>query len=346
MNPFKLSPEDIKEIDNLVREKGSSFNNTQVLITGGTGFIGKWILSFFIRLKIHSDVQVFVLTRDKKKFFNRYPYFNSSHEIYFVEGDITCFKTPTNVSFDYIIHAAADVVKQNTDIDILNQNIEGSANLLKNIVLSKSKNARILFLSSGAVYGPLINEYSGVDEKSSDLNCDALGPYGKGKLEAEKLCQQFQKDNPSCSLAIARCFAFSGPLLPLDAQFAFGNFIRYALNKENIIIKGDGTPMRSYQYPTDLLRWLIILLLEVKSFDIVNVGGDQFVSIMDLASEIKNLTSESIDVIIEKRSKPTQVNTYLPNLNKAKIKYNLINKVSLKDSIIRTFEWNKAKLSE
>lgn len=341
MNPFNLSDQDIAYIDEVVKERKSSFNEAKIFITGGTGFIGKWILSFFVRLSIHSNIEVYVLTRDKKKFLSLYPFFKECGEFNFIEGDIISFELPPNLKFNFVIHAAADVIKIHSGYETVKQNIVGTTNLLDNIISSNSKAAKILYLSSGAVYGPLLNLNNGVEESYHNSNIDSLSPYGVGKRISEKLCYEFHLKYPESSIAIARCFAFSGPLLSLTSQLAFGNFIGNALDNKNIIIKGDGTPLRSYQYPTDLVKWLITLLFEVETFDIVNVGGSQKISIGSLAKRIKELTNHTIEILVEKTPSDGDLNTYLPDLNKAREKYGLTNEVSLDDSIIKTFMWNK-----
>ena len=73
--------------------------------------------------------------------------------------------------------------------------------------------------------------------------CNPVTEYGIAKKEAENMCL-----DSGISTRIARCFAFVGPRLALDIHFAIGNFIRNGLNKEKIIINGDGTPYRSYLY--------------------------------------------------------------------------------------------------
>lgn len=341
MNPFNLSDLDIQSLDEIVKQRKSSFSEARIFITGGTGFIGKWILSFFIRLSIYSEIEVYVLTRDKERFFSRYPFFKECEGFNFIEGDIISFELPPELKFNFVIHAAADVIKIHSGYETIKQNVVGTANLIDSIISNKFQDAKILYLSSGAVYGPLLNFDDGVEESYQQSSIDSLSPYGIGKMISEKLFHEYHLKYPESSVAIARCFAFSGPLLSLTSQLAFGNFIGNALENKNIILRGDGTPLRSYQYPTDLVRWLITLLIEVDKYDVINVGGSQKISIGGLATRIIELTNQTIEILLERSPSSGAINTYFPNLNKAREQYGLINEVSLNDSIFKTLSWNK-----
>ena len=104
----------------------------------------------------------------------------------------------------------------------------------------------------------------------------------EGKRAAELLVAMHHR-RTGLHATVARCFAFVGPHMPLDAHFALGNFVRDAANGSVIVIKGDGTPRRSYLYPTDLVTWLFQILVHGDAVRPYNVGGPEACTLAALA---------------------------------------------------------------
>jgi dTDP-glucose 4,6-dehydratase len=138
---------------------------------------------------------------------------------------------------------------------------------------------------------------------------------------------------------VARCFAFVGPYLPLNQHFAIGNFIQSALLNENIEIKGDGTPLRTYLYTSDLCVWLIKVLLNGLPNCIYNVGGGDVLSIRELADVVKDQLNSTIKVNVHQL--PCGVlDAYIPNLDKIRNELGLYPTVLIREAISKTANWN------
>jgi UDP-glucuronate decarboxylase len=107
---------------------------------------------------------------------------------------------------------------------------------------------------------------------------------------AEHLCALYFKEY-GLQTVIARCFSFVGRDLPKDVHFAIGNFINDAINSSEIIVTGDGSPVRSYLDQRDLAEWLTELLFLDIGGEAYNVGSDQTLTIEELAYKIRDLIS-------------------------------------------------------
>jgi nucleoside-diphosphate-sugar epimerase len=339
-------PED--DLSSILFEVNSweQLRNKNIFISGATGFVGKWILSslLYVNSKLSLDVEIYILSRNSKNFLTSFPDIKNYTNINWVDGNIRDFSLNESISIDFAIHAAADVASQRLAIDIFDDCYIGTKNLMQN--LSGAGCTRILLLSSGAVYGDLSGSIDSVSENYNGApnTMMASSAYGEGKRASELVSSIFAYEC-GMSISVARCFAFVGPYLPLDKHFAIGNFILNALHDEPIIIKGDGTPMRSYLYSSDLTIWLWTILFSGKNLTAYNVGGNDPLSIKNLAKKVVRVINSKSQIIVKKpNNKKKNAQKYYPDLSFTKNELNLKQNINLDSAILKTARFNNNQI--
>ena len=336
-----LPTEDLDLVPAVVSADLSVLDGQRLFVTGGTGFVGTWLLEALVAhsRRAGTGPEIEDLTRNPEAFRRRAPHLAGAGCVHLTVGDVRDAINPAATP-DLVIHAAttASAALDANDPDTMFAIVvEGTERVLD---LAAAAGARMLFTSSGAVYGRQPPDRYGSSE--DDLPAvDALegrGAYARGKYLAEEACR-----SSDVGVVVARLFAFVGPHLPLDSHFAIGNFIRDALDGGPVVVGGDGTPFRSYQYAADLVVWLLALLVRGESGRAYNVGSDEAVDIATLA---RTVAAEVGNVAVQVNgtadsSRPAE--RYVPDCSRARTELGLTNSVSLEEAIRRTAAWHRVQ---
>jgi dTDP-glucose 4,6-dehydratase len=310
-----------------------------LLIIGGSGFFGKSILDSYKRglLNFWNIDSISVLARNAQKLKIEFPELIDD-SIKLINSDIaTCNEVPFA---DYVIHAAAstDAANYISQPEIEKKNIQAATYNYCELAKKYHRNSRIIYCSSGAVYGqqPAEMEYISEEFEGGDVN--EMQPlkrdYALAKRDAEKAIQELGRYK--LKVSIARCFAFIGKYLPRNQHFAIGNFVEDCLRGRDIRINASNEVIRSYMYADDLVVWLLTIAdSSNESVEIYNVGSEEAISIFELGTKMGNLYG--VDAIY-KSIISKKIDRYVPSVNKAKMKLGLEIRYNLIESVKETIK--------
>jgi nucleoside-diphosphate-sugar epimerase len=326
-----------------------SLHDRRLLITGATGFFGRWLVESLLAADDRHGLGISIEapSRNPGAFLARVPHL-SDPRIRWVTGSPGTLNPEVlgRRPIDLVIHLATEgSIAAHTENPKAAESVivDGTRQMLE--VALRLGARRFLFTSSGAVYGPqpagldaIPESYAGVPDEN-----DPAQPYGRGgasKREAERLCEAYSEKSGLCAV-IARCFAFAGPALPLGSKFAFGNFMGNALAGEPIVVKGDGTQVRTYLYGADLAVWLLTLLFRGESARPYNVGSEKPINVAGLAEIIAcEVGSRGID-IRGKAAPGSFPERYVPSTERARRDFALRENFTLPEMVRRTAAWHR-----
>ncbi len=314
--------------------------SSQILITGGTGFVGTWLTEMVIYLNenFNFNISIYLLSRNavSKNNYSKFKY------IQYIRSDIKNVKELPN-TLNYVLHAAGSPDSRehvSNPIKTIDTFYKGTQNILD--LASRLPNLiKLIHFSSNKIYGSNYTTIP-IDESKSTIDClNFQDVYAESKRISETLCKAYMSEL-HLPIIITRPFAFIGPFQTLDKPWAVNNFIRDSMLGGPIRILGNELTTKSYMYGSDLAYFVLNILAQGKVGEAYNLGSSCPMTLVELANKIKNIINSEIEIKI-RSSKDTYNETIfdIPKMTKIEHHLNIKPAFNIEESLKRTILWNK-----
>jgi UDP-glucuronate decarboxylase len=331
-----------KGIEEIIRNVGDvrkNFEDKIVLVTGGAGFLGSWICEVLIE----QQAKVICLDNLVSGLQTNISHLMDKDNFKFIQHDIT---QPIffDERIDIVMHLASRASPfefEKYPIQILKANTLG---IWVALGIAKKHDARFLYTSTSEIYGcaaeiPTTEEYRG--------NVNPIGPrscYDEAKRcgESYVIAYKMQHD---LDTRIARIFNTYGPGMRAEGVYGrvIPRFIEQALSNKPITIFGDGSQTRSFCYVTNQIEGLLKLaFLDDAKGEVVNIGDDKEITILELAKLVKELTNSKSEIVFNELPKDDPPRRK-PDIRKAKMLLNWEPKGELKEGLLKMIKWFEEK---
>jgi nucleoside-diphosphate-sugar epimerase len=343
--PQHITEQILSDLEEIIQNSAADLEeivNKPLVITGASGFVGTWLTLSWVAAhkKLSGRGQLLITSRNPQSLIPLTEVIDPRSPITALASDIRALHIPSDFRNGNLIHAATPAsaaLNASDPAAMLKVIIEGQERVLAEAIRMNNK---VLFLSSGAVYG----------RQPLDLKClpetwegapqigDSNSAYHEGKRIAE-LMGNIAATKHGLHFTSARLFAFVAPFLPLGTHFAAGNFIQDAATSNQIQIQSGGGSIRSYLYATDMCASLWALQVRGESSRAYNVGSEQEVTIRNLALEVVNCTNKEAEVVVIGVDTSENVSRYVPSVERIGNEIGIYQSVQLQQALLRTSNW-------
>lgn len=309
-----------------------------ILVTGGAGFIGRWV----VKGLVDKDEDVWVLDNlsngsiKNLKDFEHHPHFKK-----IIIGDVRDRKLIANLFkkyFDICIHLAAQVSVQKSienPIEDFETNALGTLNILEN---ARNNRTKVILVSTSLVYD---SAYSNPISETHPVK--PRSPYAASKLAAEHLAEAYYHTY-GLPVVITRPFNTYGPFQKSDSEGGVvAIFIKRNLEGKKLNIYGDGTQTRDLLYVEDCAEFIIKSSFSDNAIgEIINAGFGKDISVNELALLI---TKDKTKIKHVKHIHPqSEIKKLLCDYTKAKKLLGWYPKVTLEEGLKKTEEFIKKEM--
>ena len=302
-----------------------------ILISGGSGFIGTNLIKELLKTKNHIICVDNFFTSDPSNL-NQFHDFKNFE---LIRHDITF---PLYLEVDEIYNLAcpaSPVHYQKNPVQTIKTNVHGAINMLG---LAKRTKSKIFQASTSEVYGdpeisPQSETYLG---RVNPIGLRAC--YDEGKRAAETLFFDYNREH-SVDIKVARIFNTYGPKMSINDGRVVSNFITQALLNKDITLYGDGSQTRSFCFIDDMVDGFIKLMsLDYSITGPINLGNPNEINIISLAKKIINMTN-SKSKIHEKKLPEDDPKKRKPDISLAKKLLNWKPETSLEQGLLKTITY-------
>ena len=325
-----------EDILNVISTEGiDALRGKKFLITGATGMVGVMLIDSLMKL---GDVKVIAVGRNREKAAERLgEYFDNSNFL-FMEHDV-CMPFPDGISADYIIPMASNthpLAYSQFPIETMMINLKGAEHALN---LAERTGATVVYTSTNEIYGNAVNNTAFDEDSNGKLNLNnARSCYNESKRSAEAMCQSYMAER-GVKVKIARLCRVFGPTMLMSDSKASSQFIKKAVEGDDIVLKSEGNQYFSYTYVADAVRGLLTVLLSGEYGIPYNVSSPKTdVHLRDFARMCAEYNNKSVvfDIPSQTEAKGYSVATQAILSNERIKNIGFIGKYEMKDAIRRT----------
>ncbi len=314
-----------------------------IAVTGGTGFLGTWIVETVATLNDEHrlGITLDVFARNVNDWAQRYPHLARRSDICLKSQDVRSpFELAHNTNFvvhaagipNNRVHASDPLRVQQTTILGLNNTLDAATQL--------DSLTRFLNVSSCLVSGTPDRSGALAETDYFPMPCGQLHTvYAEAKRSAENLATIYRSQF-RMPVSTIRPFTFAGPYQPLDRPWALNNFLRDVLSGSDVRIHGDGMARRSYLYGSDAAWWTLAALVNGIDGGTYNIGSPTPVTHLDLVELIGQKVSSKPRVVLNTvPSRQGVQDDLFPNTSFTQQSLGVAQTCSLEQTVNKALRW-------